>query len=89
MKQASFFEAAGAVVEISSSLQITNCNQVKLAQILDTHCISVSSYLVVEVDKEERWDDSDDEESGPGRVEDCVVGMLPQIRHLHHIMPIS
>ena len=34
LKQAPFFEAAEAVVEISSSLQITNCNQVKLALIL-------------------------------------------------------
>ena len=42
MKQAPFFEAAGAEVEISSSLLITNCNQVKLAQILDTHCIMFS-----------------------------------------------
>ena len=33
------FDAAGAVVEISSSLQITNCDQVKLVQILDTRCI--------------------------------------------------
>ena len=32
------FEAAGAVVEISLSLQITNFNQVKLAQIFDMHC---------------------------------------------------
>ena len=31
-----FFEAAGAVVEISSSLWIINFNQVKLAQILGT-----------------------------------------------------
>ena len=38
LKWATFFEAAGAVVEISSSLRIMNCNQVKLAQILDTHC---------------------------------------------------
>ena len=32
------FEATWAVGEISSSLQITNCNQVNLGQILDTHC---------------------------------------------------
>ena len=37
-KRASFFKAAGAVVEISSSLQITNFNQVKPAQICETHC---------------------------------------------------
>ena len=35
------FEAAEAVVEISLSLQITNCNQVKLARILDMHCTKV------------------------------------------------
>ena len=38
LKQASFFEAAGAVAKIGSSLWITNSNQVKLAQIRDTHC---------------------------------------------------
>ena len=38
LKRASFFEAAWAVVESSLSLRITNFNQVKLAQILDTHC---------------------------------------------------
>ena len=32
------FEAAGAVVKISLSLRIKNCIQVKIAQILDTHC---------------------------------------------------
>ena len=37
LNRASFSEAAGAVVEISSSLQITNLNQVKLAQIRETH----------------------------------------------------
>ena len=37
MKQASFFEAAGADVKIRSSLQITNFNQVKLVQIHDMH----------------------------------------------------
>ena len=34
----SFFEAAGTVVKIISSLWITNFNQVKLVQILDTTC---------------------------------------------------
>ena len=34
-----FFEAAEAVLEISSCIQITNFNHVKLAQILDTHCV--------------------------------------------------
>ena len=38
MKQAPFFEAAVAVVEISPSLQITNRKQVKIAQIFDRHC---------------------------------------------------
>ena len=38
LKQALFFEAAGAVVEISLSLQISNYNQVKPAQIHETHC---------------------------------------------------
>ena len=33
-----FFEAAGAVVEISLGLQSSNRNQVKLAQICETHC---------------------------------------------------
>ena len=32
------FEAAGAVVEISSSLQSLSHNEVKLAQIRETHC---------------------------------------------------
>ena len=32
------FEAAGAVLKISWSLQVTDCNQVKLAQIRETHC---------------------------------------------------
>ncbi len=57
--------------------------------ILWTQLKSLSSYLVVEVDKEESWNDSNDEESGPGRVEDCIVGMLPQIRHLNRILLIS
>ena len=39
----SFFEAAGAVLKISLSLQITNFNQVKLAQICETHCITVDA----------------------------------------------
>ena len=34
---ATFFEAPGEVVEISSSLNIMNFNQVKLVQIRDTH----------------------------------------------------
>ena len=39
------FEAAGAVAKIGSSLRITNSNQVKLAQIRDTHCkITLSGY---------------------------------------------
>jgi len=33
-----FFEAAGAEVEISLSLQSSNRNQVKLAQIYEAHC---------------------------------------------------
>ena len=37
-KWAPFFKPAGAVGKISLSLWITNCNHVKLAQILDTHC---------------------------------------------------
>ena len=37
-KASTIFEAAGAVMEISSSLRFTNCNQVKLAQIHDTYC---------------------------------------------------
>ena len=37
-----FFEAAGALVEISSSLQSSNHNQVKLAQIRETHCRPLS-----------------------------------------------
>ena len=40
LKPASFFEASGAVVEIIWSLQIMNFNQVKLAQIPETHCRS-------------------------------------------------
>ena len=43
------FEAAGTVVEISLSLQITSCNQVKLAQILDTHCCTLNN------DKGQDW----------------------------------
>ena len=38
MNRAPFKEAARAVVKISWSIRITNCNQVKLAQILETHC---------------------------------------------------
>ena len=38
LKKASFLEAAGAVVEISSCLRSSNRNQVKLAQIRETHC---------------------------------------------------
>ena len=37
LKQALLFEAAGAVVEISLSLQSSNHNQVKFAQIRETH----------------------------------------------------
>ena len=42
LKQAAFFEAAGTVVEIGSSLNIRNFNQVRLVQIRDTHCIKTS-----------------------------------------------
>ena len=38
LKQATFFEAAGAILEIGLSLNITNFNQVKVLQIRDTHC---------------------------------------------------
>ena len=37
--RASLYKAAGAVVEISSSLQNLNHNQVKLAQISENHCM--------------------------------------------------
>ena len=39
-----FLKAAGAVVKISSSLKVTNPNQVKLAQIRETHCIINDTY---------------------------------------------
>ena len=38
LKQATFFEAARAVVKIGSSLNNTKFNQVKLVQMCDTHC---------------------------------------------------
>ena len=44
------------------------------------HC-----YLVVEVDEQKCWNDPDDEESGPSRVEDCVVRVLPQVGHLNEL----
>ena len=37
--------AAGAVAKISSGLWITNCKQVKLAQILDTHCSMSNNWV--------------------------------------------
>ena len=37
LKQATFFQAARAIVDIGSSLHILNFNQVKLVQIRDTH----------------------------------------------------
>ena len=45
------FEAAGAVVEISSSLQNLNRNQVKLAQIRETHCRKIRSGLFIKKSK--------------------------------------
>ena len=38
IKKSNIFEAAGPVVEIGSSLNIMNFNQVKLGQIRNTHC---------------------------------------------------
>ena len=38
LKQASFFEAARVALKISSSLWISNFNQVKLVQIREKHC---------------------------------------------------
>ena len=38
LKRAPFFEAAGAATVVEISLRISNCNQVKLVQILGTHC---------------------------------------------------
>ena len=39
------FEAAGAVLKISSRLRITNFNQVKLAQFRETYCRYINLYL--------------------------------------------
>ena len=44
LKRASVFWAAGAV-EFSSSLRSSNCNQVKLAQIRETHCRPIKLIL--------------------------------------------
>ena len=55
------FKAAGAVVEISSSLQNSNPNQVKLAQIGETHCRS-SLFALFK-----------DNITADGEIKDCVV----------------
>ena len=46
---------------------------------------ATATNLIVEVDQEQGRDDADDEESGPGCVEDGVVRMLPQVGHLHKL----
>ena len=51
LEESNIFEAAGALGEIGSSLNITNFNQVKLVQIHNTQC----NFLLCALGDKFRW----------------------------------